>query len=249
MNARVATFAIAALSLCSIPSDGLAQGNSGKTRITICHIPPGNPDAHRTLNLPEPAWRAHEAHGDTIGPCEGYDDEYGAQTQRSKKVGKKKDRDAQHGGSVGEDGEDVEDVEEESAADDRAGKRRHIDERDSVPDAEEIDEAADSDGQNERRAARREARTRDRSGADADESQAEGNEAPTDTGALEEGDAGTGSGEVQKSDESSERELRARRRDRTPQPDPVADDSPEEKRGFFRGVQQFFGFGEDESAE
>jgi uncharacterized membrane protein len=38
-------------------------------KITICHIPPGNPDNPQTIEIPESAWPAHEAHGDTRGPC------------------------------------------------------------------------------------------------------------------------------------------------------------------------------------
>jgi len=40
---------------------------SGK--ITICHVPPGNPDNAKTLSISVNAWPAHEAHGDTCGPC------------------------------------------------------------------------------------------------------------------------------------------------------------------------------------
>lgn len=35
----------------------------------ICHIPPGNPDAQHTKSIGEPAWQAHDGHGDTIGEC------------------------------------------------------------------------------------------------------------------------------------------------------------------------------------
>jgi hypothetical protein len=38
-------------------------------QLTICHIPPGNPSARETLVIGAPAWPAHEAHGDTLGPC------------------------------------------------------------------------------------------------------------------------------------------------------------------------------------
>lgn len=37
--------------------------------IEICHIPPGNPDAQHTISIGEPAWQAHEGHGDTMGEC------------------------------------------------------------------------------------------------------------------------------------------------------------------------------------
>jgi len=40
---------------------------SGK--ITICHIPPGNPANAKTLTVDGSAWPAHQAHGDTLGAC------------------------------------------------------------------------------------------------------------------------------------------------------------------------------------
>ena len=42
----------------------------GKEKVTICHIPPGNPENAHTITVGAPAVRAHVAnHGDTIGPC------------------------------------------------------------------------------------------------------------------------------------------------------------------------------------
>jgi hypothetical protein len=44
---------------------------------TLCHIPPGNPNASHTITVGEPAVEAHLAHGDTEGPCpEGVDTRY-----------------------------------------------------------------------------------------------------------------------------------------------------------------------------
>jgi copper chaperone CopZ len=37
--------------------------------ITICHYPPGNRDNPQAITIGESAWPAHEAHGDTQGPC------------------------------------------------------------------------------------------------------------------------------------------------------------------------------------
>jgi hypothetical protein len=46
--------------------DGGNQGGS----VTICHIPPGNPNARHTITVDWPAWvNAHQGHGDTLGPC------------------------------------------------------------------------------------------------------------------------------------------------------------------------------------
>ncbi|HUG53529.1 MAG TPA: carboxypeptidase-like regulatory domain-containing protein [Vicinamibacteria bacterium] len=40
-------------------------------KITICHIPPGNPAARHTITISSSAWPAHKAHGDTMGACSG----------------------------------------------------------------------------------------------------------------------------------------------------------------------------------
>ena len=37
--------------------------------ITICHYPPGNTDNPQQLQIPLSAWKAHQAHGDVLGPC------------------------------------------------------------------------------------------------------------------------------------------------------------------------------------
>ena len=39
-------------------------------KVTICHIPPGNPSNAQTMRVPESAVDAHLGHGDTLGPCE-----------------------------------------------------------------------------------------------------------------------------------------------------------------------------------
>ena len=41
----------------------------GDRKITICHIPPGNPSKKQTISISINAWPAHQAHGDTEGPC------------------------------------------------------------------------------------------------------------------------------------------------------------------------------------
>jgi len=38
-------------------------------KITICHIPPGNPNNPQTIEIPASAWAAHQAHGDVLGTC------------------------------------------------------------------------------------------------------------------------------------------------------------------------------------
>ena len=43
--------------------------SGGEKQMTICHIPPGNPSAKKTITVGESAWPAHQAHGDTEGAC------------------------------------------------------------------------------------------------------------------------------------------------------------------------------------
>jgi hypothetical protein len=38
-------------------------------KLTICHIPPGNPENAHTLCVGSPSLEAHLAHGDAQGPC------------------------------------------------------------------------------------------------------------------------------------------------------------------------------------
>jgi hypothetical protein len=40
------------------------------TKVTICHVPPGNPENAHEITVSINALPAHLAHGDTIGPCE-----------------------------------------------------------------------------------------------------------------------------------------------------------------------------------
>ena len=39
------------------------------TKVVICHYPPGNPDKRHTITVDASSVPAHQAHGDTIGPC------------------------------------------------------------------------------------------------------------------------------------------------------------------------------------
>jgi hypothetical protein len=49
--------------------DGGEPPPSGK--VTICHVPPGNPENAKTITIDGSAWPAHQAHGDTMGACPG----------------------------------------------------------------------------------------------------------------------------------------------------------------------------------
>ena len=48
---------------------GNHHSGDGNGKITICHIPPGNPSARRTLTVGESAWSGHSGHGDHRGAC------------------------------------------------------------------------------------------------------------------------------------------------------------------------------------
>lgn len=56
-------------------NDGNNNGNNGNNndrgKITICHIPPGNPANAHTITIAQAAWPAHQAHGDQQGACPG----------------------------------------------------------------------------------------------------------------------------------------------------------------------------------
>ncbi|MBI2437570.1 MAG: RHS repeat-associated core domain-containing protein [Lentisphaerae bacterium] len=40
-------------------------------KLVVCHRPPGNPENRKTIRINESAWPAHQAHGDTLGACDG----------------------------------------------------------------------------------------------------------------------------------------------------------------------------------
>ena len=50
--------------------EGGASAQAAAPKVTICHIPPGNPSNAHTITIAAPAVPAHVAnHGDTLGPC------------------------------------------------------------------------------------------------------------------------------------------------------------------------------------
>ncbi len=53
---------------CQPQDDPCAPGPDGK--VTICHIPPGNPENAQTISVSPNALPAHLRHGDYCGPCE-----------------------------------------------------------------------------------------------------------------------------------------------------------------------------------
>jgi len=59
----VAVFAIGLISLTA-----MRTGDDGP-KVTICHIPPGNPDNAHAITISINALPAHLAHGDSEGDC------------------------------------------------------------------------------------------------------------------------------------------------------------------------------------
>jgi hypothetical protein len=75
----VLSAALATPSLSTIPAtyadggdDDHDGGNGGNDdgKVTLCHIPPGNPENAHTIRVSENAVPAHLANGDTLGECE-----------------------------------------------------------------------------------------------------------------------------------------------------------------------------------
>jgi hypothetical protein len=61
-----------AASAAPLQPSGDAQGPGygyGGAKVTLCHIPPGNPDNAHTITVGASAVPAHLGHGDTLGPC------------------------------------------------------------------------------------------------------------------------------------------------------------------------------------
>ncbi|MCF8241345.1 MAG: hypothetical protein K9J16_08150 [Melioribacteraceae bacterium] len=49
----------------------VSNPNFGSGKITICHVPPGNPANRHEITIPPSALPAHLAHGDYLGSCAG----------------------------------------------------------------------------------------------------------------------------------------------------------------------------------
>ena len=60
----VSLFALAATASTPRPAEA-------SWKVTICHIPPGNPDNAHTITVSWSAVVAHLSHGDALGQCGG----------------------------------------------------------------------------------------------------------------------------------------------------------------------------------
>jgi hypothetical protein len=58
------TIVILLMIFSSVTGTGYAAG-----KVTICHIPPGNPGNAHTITVSKNAVQAHMNHGDIMGPC------------------------------------------------------------------------------------------------------------------------------------------------------------------------------------
>jgi hypothetical protein len=59
-----AVFAVAGLGAVAA-----GQTAAGTVKVTICHVPPGNPGNAHTITVGSEAVSAHMAHGDSVGVC------------------------------------------------------------------------------------------------------------------------------------------------------------------------------------
>lgn len=57
----------------SAPNGEPASPDKDAMKVTLCHVPPGNPARAHTIAVGQPAVKAHLRHGDTLGACEGTD--------------------------------------------------------------------------------------------------------------------------------------------------------------------------------
>ncbi|MFD2541630.1 hypothetical protein ACFSSB_04800 [Lacinutrix gracilariae] len=61
-------FSVAFVSILSMSST--TENKALNQKVTICHIPPGNPSNLHKITVSVNALQAHLAHGDLIGACE-----------------------------------------------------------------------------------------------------------------------------------------------------------------------------------
>ena len=70
-------------------NDNKGTDNNENVKITICHIPPGNPNNKQTLTISESALQAHINHGDVMGSCADTSKDTGDKQTDDKEVGDK----------------------------------------------------------------------------------------------------------------------------------------------------------------
>ena len=61
------SIALAFLTAVTVATLALSQTAAADDKVTICHIPPGNPDNRHLITVSADAVPAHLAHGDNFG--------------------------------------------------------------------------------------------------------------------------------------------------------------------------------------
>lgn len=91
------------------------QGNDNNenVKITICHIPPGNPNNKRTLTISTSALQAHINHGDVMGSCDESSKGTSDKDTTDKDTGGKDTTDKDAGGKDTSDPQDQQDEDKE----------------------------------------------------------------------------------------------------------------------------------------
>lgn len=54
-----------------VTSMALPAQTARDPKVTICHVPPGNPENAHEITVAQASLKAHFPHGDTLGTCEG----------------------------------------------------------------------------------------------------------------------------------------------------------------------------------
>jgi hypothetical protein len=58
------------VTVCCLTLSSSTEDKANNEKITICHIPPGNPENSFEITVSVNALRAHLAHGDSVGGCD-----------------------------------------------------------------------------------------------------------------------------------------------------------------------------------
>ncbi len=165
--------------VCTDEVEETADGEEAD-KVTVCHIPPGNPDNAHTITVGAPALDAHLGHGDTQGACPG--DEAAGDDDDGE--------DADDDDADDDDGDDADDGED---ADDDDGDDADDDDGDDADD-DDGDDADDDDGDD----------ADDDDGDDADDDDSDEDESDDDDGAIDEGgEDADGDGDEDGSEEES----------------------------------------------
>lgn len=65
----VVFLAVIALLIPAVAASADNPGKGPRDKISVCHYPGGDAAKRHTIRIAEPAWGAHQAHGDTLGNC------------------------------------------------------------------------------------------------------------------------------------------------------------------------------------